>query len=206
MTSASKKVFFADYVFRVGEEVYEPAEDSFLFAENLMAKEGGIVVDIGTGCGILGIIAAKRAANVLATDMNPYAIQCAKENAKANGVSGKMLFVRGDLFAPIWMECKFDLILFNAPYLPSEGVEKMSWTEQAWAGGVSGRKVVDTFIREAPNYLMQNGEILLMQSTLSGVSETLQILEGRGLRADVVAKQDIPFFETIVLIRGKTST
>jgi len=36
----SKRVFFGDYVFVVDENVYEPAEDSFLFAENLDVKEG----------------------------------------------------------------------------------------------------------------------------------------------------------------------
>ncbi|MDI6690428.1 MAG: methyltransferase, partial [Candidatus Bathyarchaeota archaeon] len=49
----SKKVFFADYVFYVSENVYEPAEDSFLFAENLMVRERDFVLDMGIGCGIL---------------------------------------------------------------------------------------------------------------------------------------------------------
>jgi release factor glutamine methyltransferase len=206
MPSLSKKVFFADYVFQVLEEVYEPAEDSFLFVENLSVIDGSTVVDMGTGCGILGIIAAKKAAKVLVVDMNPYAVQCAKENAKMNGVSDKMLFVQGDLFAPIRMIRKFDLILFNAPYLPSEEVAESSWIGRAWAGGFSGRETIDRFIRVAPDYLARNGEILMMQSTLSNVEETLLKFEQRGLGMDVIARQDVPFFETIVLVRGKYLT
>jgi release factor glutamine methyltransferase len=195
-------MFFADHVFYVKENVYEPAEDSFLFAENLAVREGDRVVDVGTGCGILGIIAAVKAAEVFTIDINPWAVWCAKENAELNHVSDKMLFMQGDLFAPIRVRDMFDLILFNAPYLPSDEAEGSSWLERAWAGGVSGRKTIDNFICQAPGFLRSNGRILLMQSTLSDVERTLGCFEERGLRVDVVARQDLPLFETIVLVEA----
>ena len=120
MPSQTKRVFFGDFVFVVDENVYEPAEDSFLFAENLDVKEGERVLDMGTGCGILGILAAKKASSVVAVDVNPHAVHCAQENAKLYNVRSKMDFVQGDLFAPLRKEEKFDVILFNAPYLPAD--------------------------------------------------------------------------------------
>jgi release factor glutamine methyltransferase len=203
MYSSGKKVFFADHVFCVNKNVYEPAEDSFLFAENLAVREGDKVVDVGTGCGILGIVAAVKAAEVLAVDVNPWAIRCAKENARLNHVAHKMFFMQGDLFAPIRARERFDLILFNAPYVPSEEVEGSFWVERAWAGGISGRKTIDNFIREAPKHLRSNGEILLLQSTLAGVEETSRGFEERGFRVDFVARQDLPFFETIILVKAR---
>jgi len=190
-------------VFQVWRDVYEPAEDSFLFAENLTVHEGEHVLDMGTGCGILGIIAARNASRVVAIDISPYAVRCARENAKLNGVADKMFFIQGDLFTPLKAGEKFDLILFNAPYLPSEPLEGGTWIEWAWVGGADGRAVIDRFLHAFPEHLKAGGRVLLMQSTHANLDKTLQTLEDEGFKARVVAKRDLPFFETVALIEAK---
>lgn len=201
MQFSNRKVFYSDCEFNVPDTVYEPAEDSFLFAENLEVGEMDVVVDIGTGCGILGIIAAKKARKVLAVDVNPHALRCAKENARLNRVAEKMSFVRGDLLQPIRIGQKFDAIIFNPPYLPVKN-EDRSWLGCAWSGGMDGRQVIDRFLDEAPKYLLSRGQILLMQSSLSGIDKTLQSLAKRGMDVSVVAHRRLAFFETLALVRG----
>lgn len=203
MRSLTKRVLFSEYVFDVFEDVYEPAEDSFLFADNMKVNEGDVVIDVGTGCGILGIIAAEKAARVIAIDINPHAVRCARGNAVLNHVDDKMFCIRGDLFTAIKNRAKFDLILFNAPYLPSEDAEETSWLESAWSGGPSGRRIIDRFVHDAPNYLKPKGRLLLLQSTLSNTSDTLKKLEGENMKTTVAAEKALPFFETIKLMRAE---
>jgi release factor glutamine methyltransferase len=202
MHSASKKAFFGDIVLEVCDQVYEPAEDSFLFAENLHVKVGAQVLDMGTGSGLLAILAAKQACAVVAMDINPYAVKCAKQNAQSNNAAGKMAFLQGDLFAPLAENPKFDLILFNAPYLPSERGEEESWLGRAWAGGATGRQVIDKFIAQAPRHLERGGEILLMQSNLAGVEETHARFQAAGLNTENLVQRNLPFFETLFLLKA----
>jgi len=200
--SSTKRVLYDDFVFVVDENVYEPAEDSFLFAANLAVKEGDAVLDMGTGCGLLGILAARKALWVLAVDVNPYALRCAKENASLNGTQDRMAFVQGDLFAPVSDLAKFNVVLFNAPYLPSPKGEPPSWVERAWVGGESGRLFVDRFINHARDHLQKTGRVMLMQSTYAGVDETMRLFGQLGMNAKIMAELALPFFERLFLIEA----
>jgi release factor glutamine methyltransferase len=202
MPYSTKRIHFDNLFFDVNDDVYEPAEDSFLFAENLHVAVDEVVLDLGTGSGILAVLATKTAGSVVAVDVNPYAIRCAKDNAQLNNVKKKIDFLQGDLFSALNVDVRFDLVLFNAPYLPSEEGEDALWIERAWAGGTNGRAVVDRFIIEVATHLKPHGRVQLMQSTLTGVKETISSFKAHGLYASVVAQQKLPFFETLTLIEA----
>jgi len=203
MKSLRKIVFYDDLSFEVFEEVYEPAEDSFLLADaiNEVIMPDDDVLDVGTGCGILAVVAAKKTHKVVATDINPQAIECTKVNAKRNSLAGNVEARLGDLFQPVLKTERFDLIVFNAPYLPSAPDEQETWIERAWAGGPTGRLLIDRFIVEAPLHLNENGKILLAQSSFADIDKTLKKFSQKGLDAKIVAEKKVPF-ERIVVIQA----
>ncbi len=198
-----RQVHFGEYSFDVWENVYEPAEDSFLFAENLDVPLGAQVLDVGTGCGLLAILAAGKNGNVFALDLNPYAIRCAKHNSKLNNVQEKISFIQADLFTAFKVTAFFDLITFNAPYLPAPEHDEESWIVRSWDGGADGRQVIDRFISQASRHLNHDGQILLMQSTLANENETIRRFAENKLSASIIAQRNLPFFETLTLIQAK---
>ncbi|MBS7614499.1 methyltransferase [Candidatus Bathyarchaeota archaeon] len=200
--SYGKKVFFDDFTFTVFSDVYEPTEDSFLIAENLEVNPNEDVIDVGAGCGILSIISAEKARKVVAIDVNPNAVKCIKYNAVANGVFDKIEVIQGDLFGPLREEVLFDLILFNAPYLPIKNESLNSWVDYAWSGGATGRRVISLFITDAPKHLKRDGRILLVQSTLSSIEKTIEQFTKRGFKTVVVDEKKVAF-ETISLLSAR---
>src|ERR1700722_12880105 len=74
------------------------------------------VLDMGTGSGVCAVFAANYARRVVAVDINPAAVRCAHINACLNNLEHKIDVRHGDLFAPVAQE-RFDLILFNPPFL-----------------------------------------------------------------------------------------
>jgi len=202
----SKKIFYGNHTFYVLPEVYEPSDDTFLLADNLMIERGSEVLDVGAGCGILSVVAAKNAGRVVATDLNPQAVECAEINVKLNGLLGKIEVRHGSLFKTVKPSEKFDVIIFNPPYLPtSEAEARQGWLEKAWAGGPTGREIVDVFLKEAPKHLKRPGKILLVQSTLSDVTRTVRLLKEYGLEPKILAEKKLDF-ESIKLIQAFART
>lgn len=191
---------YDDIIFETCQQVYAPAEDTFLLADSLLVKEGDEVLEIGTGTGLVALVASKKASKVVATDINPHAIECARTNTLLNGVEN-MEIRQGDLFQPVFGE-KFDLVLFNTPYLPTAEDEVIGdELDAAWDGGEDGRKVIDLFLNEVKNHLKDTGIVQLVQSSLSNNKKTCQKLEKQGFRVEITARERF-FFEEVVVISG----
>lgn len=194
-------IFYKNMMLVVEPGVYEPAEDTFLLADNMDVCGGEYVLELGTGCGLLAILAAEAGARVIATDVNPAALRCARENARANDVNERIEFRPGSLFEPIGGE-SFDLIIFNPPYLPvPRGDELDTPLDRAWEGGPNGRAVIDRFLDELPEHLKPRGRILFVQSSLSNVKKTIRQLEGKGFAVETLSKK-LPF-EELFLVRAR---
>ncbi|WP_406537531.1 HemK2/MTQ2 family protein methyltransferase [Methanobrevibacter sp.] len=189
-----------DFIINTDDNVYIPAEDSYLLADNLEIKPGQSVLEIGTGSGIVAMYASRLTDRITVTDINFDACMLAEKNFKANNIENiEILF--GNMFEVV-KDRKFDVILFNTPYLPTEDDEVLDDTiNYAFDGGLNGRKVIDLFLNEVGNHLNDGGIVQMIQSSLSGNEETLEMFDRLGFIAEIAASEHF-FFEDITLINA----
>ena len=180
--------------------VYIPSDDTFLLAENLEIKKGQSVLEIGTGSGLVSMYASLLTDDVTATDINFNALELAEKNFRLNNINTiKLEF--GDLFEPV-KDRKFDVILFNTPYLPTDSGDIINDDlNYAFDGGLDGRKVIDRFINQVSNHLNDKGIVQIIQSSLSDNDLTLDMFDRNGFVAEIAESEKF-FFEEIVLINA----
>jgi len=189
-----------DFIINTDDNVYVPAEDSYLLADNLEIKKGQSVLEIGTGSGIVAMYASRLTDDITVTDINFDACELARKNFTENRIEN-IEILWGNLFEVVENR-KFDVILFNTPYLPTEDDEVLDNTiNYAFDGGLNGRKVIDLFLNEVRNHLNDGGIVQMIQSSLSGNDETLARLDEMGFIAEIAASEHF-FFEDITLINA----
>ncbi len=178
--------------------VYPPREDSLLLAKSIQIPEGARVLDIGTGTGFQALLAAEKAADVVAVDIDPAAVDYAKKAVSDEGM-GNIAVLQSDLFENV--TGKFDVVIFNPPYLPEDTKRQDLQERTTWDGGKSGREVIARFAAEVGDYLADNGKAYVVISSLTGIDETLLLFKGSGFTAEVVAREKIDW-EELVIIRA----
>ncbi len=110
------------------EKIFSPSgldEGTRFMLEAAVLEKGQKVLDLGCGCGVVGIYGAAVAGeeNVVMSDVQPESVVCARENAALNGFSGIRVY-ESDGFHSIPPEEKFDVILSNPPYHADFSVPK----------------------------------------------------------------------------------
>ncbi|GEM_PF-940664 len=152
-------------------EVLVPADHraTTLIAKNLVLKDGDVVLDMGSGTGVLALIAAQKVrrqglkkVKIYATDLNPQAVENIRANVERFGYQD-LIEVRGpgSLFDTV-KGLKFDVILFNPPWLPGDPKRLLDHAiyDKDFA-------VITQFLAEARDYLKEGGRILLEYSDYS---------------------------------------
>jgi len=171
-------------------EIYEPREDSFLLQKQIKDYAKGDVLDMGTGSGILAAEALKYADRVVAVDINPKVISHCKKLYPA------IEFRESDLFSNISADKKFDLIIFNPPYLPDEPLAP----DIALDGGPLGFELIECFLQGVSDYLEPDGKILLLFSSHSRPAMIHKVLKKKGFRYKLIATEKLAFEELYVYV------
>jgi release factor glutamine methyltransferase len=186
----------------VPDDVYPPSDDSELLAEASSFLRGSIL-EVGCGSGLASLACAKADSEnfVLGVDISLSAVRCAQQNADRNRLSNA-LFLVSDLFSKVGVQ-RFDAIIFNPPYLPTDDAERVEGPlNHAFDGGADGRKVLDRFLGEFDPYLKAGGTLLLIQSSLNGVEKTQSKLESMGYKVRMMDSENF-FFESIFLMKAE---
>ena len=173
-------------------QVYQPEADTFLLlrAAKAEVRPGDRVLEVGTGSGRIAA-ALVQDCDVVATDINPHAAFCARKEG--------LEVVRCDLFSGL--RGRYDLILFNPPYLPTKKEERIDdWLEYALDGGTTGREVIARFAAAVDGVLAPQGRILLLVSGLTGIEEVCRLFARTGFTCTGVAKETVEG-ELLVVLR-----
>jgi SAM-dependent methyltransferase len=119
-------------------------------AQATIRRHARTTLDLGTGCGVLALLAAAHSEHVVAVDSNPRALRMARFNAQLNG-SFQIEFMDGNLFEPVTGR-QFDLIVCNPPFIVAP--------EQIYLHSYSGQhldRLCETIARSAPAFLREDG-------------------------------------------------
>ncbi len=147
--------------------IYTPSEDSYLMSQILKEKLPEILkknpdlrfLEIGAGSGIhletaknLGI----KKENIFSSDIDKSSVS----HCSLLGFN----CIHSDLFENI--KGKYNLIIFNPPYLPEDAREPKD-SKLATTGGKKGNEIINRFLRQAKSFLEKDGRIFLITSSLS---------------------------------------
>jgi release factor glutamine methyltransferase len=151
------------------------------------------VLDLGTGSGVGAVFAARWVARVVAVDINPAAVRCARLNALLHHCEHKVDVRQGDLFAPLGDDERFDTVLFNPPYYPGEPRDALDRAFHA-------TDALERFAAGLGAVLAPGGSALLVVSSDMGLERVVAALARTGFRAETVRREE-RLNETLVVYR-----
>ena len=140
---------------------------SQIFISMMPSQNGKRFLEIGTGCGVISVFAAVSGAEcIVATDINQFAVENAKENFKIHGIKNSEVLL-SDLFENV--AGSFDTIFFNAPFHGNRPNDILEY-------GTSDENynTLKRFFDNVGHYLASGGNILLGFSNMGDI----RLLEG----------------------------
>ena len=161
-------VDFYGFRFNVNKKVLSPRMETEILVEQVIKIASTIkkceILEIGTGSGAIAVsIARSIDAKVCAVDISKSALEVARQNASQNGA--KVEFLESDIFSGIKKGKKFDIIVSNPPYIPSDEIESLDEEVKkfdpklALDGGKDGLDFYRKIIEQASAHLNRNGYV-----------------------------------------------
>jgi len=168
-------------------EPYAPAEDTYFLEDNLVNEKGKNALDIGTGSGYLTRTLSKNFSQVIGTDIDFDSL--INQNKK---IKNRICCDAADA-----LNCKFDLIVCNMPYLQSDEI-----SDRRVDGGKEGVEVPLKIIKSAVKCLNDSGKMLFVTSSLANYEKLIDESQKLGLDLKIVDKKKL-FFEELIIVEAK---
>ena len=178
---------YKDIVLEIPPEVFHPG---FFFSTQLLLQYIGSlklhekkILELGAGSGLISIFAAKKGANVTASDINPVAVEFLKKNSGNNRVG--LEIIQSDLFGDISPQ-QFDIIAINPPFY-KKNPETIN--DFAWYCGENGEYFQKLF-NGLRGYIHNNSNVLMVLSEDCDINmiERFAVIKGFSLQKIITKK------------------
>lgn len=128
----NKREFYGE-VFNVDENVLDPRCDSEtlielvqeVFADDLRQEKLVLELGVGSGCLIITVLNIFKNFQGIGVDISDDALKIAKQNQSKFNLNERLQLLKSDMFNSIDNSKKFDLIIANPPYIPSQDIAKL---------------------------------------------------------------------------------
>jgi release factor glutamine methyltransferase len=201
-----KEFFGLDLI--VDRRVLVPRPETELLVEMALARfkdkafERLNVADIGTGSGCIAIALAKYlpAAELIAVDISPGALEVARANAERHGVAERVRLVQGDLLAPL--DRRVELLVSNPPYTVLSEIDagvRRHEPHGALDGGQDGLDLYRRLLDEAPAKLRPGGAVLLEIGATQGTAVS-ELARRHFHNAQIAVHKDLAGLDRVVEI------
>jgi release factor glutamine methyltransferase len=164
-------------------------------AGQALARPRAVVVDLCCGSGAVGaaVVAALDRVELYAVDIDPVAVRCARRNVAAGG-----RVYEGDLYEPLpeTLRGRVDVLVANAPYVPTEAVGLMPPEARiheprvALDGGADGLDVLRRVTAAAPPWLVPGGH-LLVETSERQAPQTVEAFARNGLVPRIASSDEL---------------
>jgi release factor glutamine methyltransferase len=156
------------------------------FLQSLDLREK-VVVEVGTGSGILSLSAARAGAvSVLALDVNQAAVESANINAAKNGLP-QVKAIQSNLFSAVPAENKFDVIISSPPSFSGEPRDE---ADRAWHAGPGYRDILALF-EQAAERIRPNGKMYVLLSSDTNLELMDSLISAAGFTSKQIAQRSI---------------
>ena len=210
---------FMRNTFKVNKATLVPRPETELLVESLvriapmLEREGDVkILDIGTGSGaiIVSLLDYLPNAKGVGVDISVDALIVAKENSEKIGVTGRIGFVRSDVFSKLPLEKKFDIIVSNPPYIPAgdiAGLDKDVQQEPRGAldGGADGLDFYRRITAEAMDHMAEEG-VLAFEIGIGQAAAVQQLCLDAGFVKTAVRKDYAGIERMVFAVKAVTTS